>query len=209
MEKEELFKEVRRHLLEDEKPSIYLNSLLKHPLFQEEPFLLLSRLKQTPQSKKYHPEGDAWNHTMLVVDEAAKRKKYSKNPEVFLFGALLHDIGKPSTTKMRHGRWTSYNHDREGVALARQFLSYFSVEEALIQKVCALVAFHMHILYVTKDLPFAETERMKKEADIDEIALLGYCDRMGRTNADREEEKENIRAFYRALHKEPILQCFS
>lgn len=201
MKKQELFVELRRHLLEDKVPSEYLNSLLSHPLFQEEPFCLLYRLKQTPQSPKYHPEGDAWIHTMLVVDEAAKLKDQSKDPEAFLFGALLHDIGKPPTTKMRHGRWTSYDHDREGVALAKRFLSYFSVDEALIQKVCALVAFHMHILYVTKNLPFAQTERMKREADIDEIALLGFCDRMGRTNANRTEEEANIRAFYQALKR--------
>lgn len=59
---------------------------------------MLHRLKGTEQSLLHHPEGDVWNHTLLVVDEAANVKNKSTDAAVFMWAALLHDIGKPDTT---------------------------------------------------------------------------------------------------------------
>lgn len=56
----------------------------------------------------------------------------------------------------------------------------------------------MHILYVDKDLPFADIKSMREQTDIDEVALLGLCDRLGRQGSDRLSEEENIRQF---IHK--------
>ncbi len=43
-----------------------------------------------------------------------------------------------------------------------------------------LVKYHMHILYVTEKLPFGDASKMKQETDVNEVALLGLCDRIGR-----------------------------
>jgi putative nucleotidyltransferase with HDIG domain len=57
---------------------------------------------------------------LLVVDEAAKRKAYSTDQRVFMWAALLHDIGKPASTRLRKGRITAYNHDKNrGQAVER------------------------------------------------------------------------------------------
>jgi hypothetical protein len=53
----------------------------------------------------------------------------------------------------------------------------------------------MQILHVVKDMPFADIKSMKEETDIREVALLGFCDRMGRTNVDTIKEKNNIIMF--------------
>lgn len=201
MTKKELFAEIVRHLESDEKPSEYLATLLKEPVFREEPFRPLFLLSKTEQSPKYHPEGNAWIHALMVVDEAAKVKEKSTRPKDFMIASFLHDIGKPSTTALRKGRITSYGHDEEGELLARKLLEVFLTDKEEIAYITALVRYHMHILFVVKNLPFARTKQMKKEACLEDLALLGYCDRMGRTGANQKEEEENVRMFYEMATK--------
>lgn len=190
-----VFIEIHHHILEDEYPSNYLNDLSQRKIMQKTPFSMLLKLKETAQSPIHHPEGDVWNHTMLVVDEAAKRRKYSKNPKVFMWAALLHDIGKAETTKVRKNKITAYNHDRIGAVLGKEFLEYFTEDVKFIESVENLIKYHMHILYILKDLPFGKIKDLKKEVDINEIALIGLCDRLGRLNMDTKKEEENIRLF--------------
>lgn len=202
-EKQALFSEMDRHLREDEKPSLFFKSLEEKEL-TEFPFSMLERLKETEQSKVYHPEGSVWNHTMLVVDEAAKVKKKSGDARAFLWAALLHDIGKPDTTKLRGGRITAYDHDKVGAPLAKRFLKEFSEDERWIEAVCALVRWHMQILYVAKSPSFAEIEKMKRQTDIRDVALLGLCDRLGRLGADREKEEDAVAAFLQFADKKLV-----
>jgi putative nucleotidyltransferase with HDIG domain len=198
-----LFEEIQRHLMQDAAPSAYLNSIKKRAEFQAPPFDLLSCLQHTRQPPQHHPEGSVWNHTMLVVDEAAKRKGSSRDPRVFLWAALLHDIGKPPTTRMRGGRLTSYDHDRVGAQMAERFLRTFTDDEALIHPVSVLIRYHMHPLYVEKGLPFADIRGMREQTDVDEVALLGLCDRLGRLGSDPSAEKANLQRFLQKVSAQP------
>lgn len=195
MTPKELYSEINVHLMQDIKPSLYLNQISAEPLFQEYPFDMLCKLKSTEQSPEHHPEGNVWNHTMLVVDEAAQVKSKSRNPSVFLWAALLHDIGKPSTTKLRKGRITAYDHDKVGADLSKQFLQEFTQDSLFIRGVSELIRYHMQILFVVKNLPFADIEGMARNTEIHEVALLGICDRLGRGNPDRNREQNNIELF--------------
>ena len=195
MENKEMFAAVEAHLMNDEKPSAYLESVADQADFRQYPFSLLHDLKRAEQSPIHHPEGNVWNHTLLVVDEAAKLKDKSKDEKAFMWAALLHDIGKPATTALRKGKITAYNHDKAGARLAREFLSIFSDDVRFIDGVCSLILFHMQILYVVKGLPYADIKGMKSLGDIREIALLGLCDRLGRVGYDREAEERNIELF--------------
>ena len=190
-----LLYEINNHILLDEQPSIFLNSIVNTNIFKEYPFYMLYKLTETEQSPIYHPEGNAWNHTMLVVDEAAKLRNKSKDERVFMWAALLHDIGKAETTKNKKGKITAYNHETVGADLCVKFLQEFTTDDTFIQKVKGLVRWHMQILHVVKDMPFADIKSMKEETDIREVALLGFCDRMGRTNVDTIKEKNNIIMF--------------
>jgi len=194
-EKRKLFEDIHLHLLEDEYPSEYLSTILSVPLFGEYPFSMIKNLTKAEQSPIHHPEGNAWKHTLLVIDEAARRRKDSKDKQVFMWAALLHDIGKPDTTRIRKGKITSYDHDRVGAIMSKEFLLYFNCEEDFIEKVSALVRYHMHILYVVKDLSFGNIEDMKENTDINELALLSLCDRLGRLTPDKEREEKNIKLF--------------
>lgn len=191
----ELYQEVCFHLLEDEKPSVFLNGAFNSRKFLLYPFEMLHRLKTTPQSPKYHPEGNVWNHTMLVVDEAAKLRNKSKKSKVFMWAALLHDIGKPSTTKIRGDRITAYDHDKEGAKLAKEFILHITDDGGFADEISALVRFHMQVLFTAKKLPFADIESMIQKTDVHEVALLGLCDRLGRVNSNRELEEQNIKFF--------------
>lgn len=190
-----LFQEIQMHLLNDNVPSEYLNRISEKEFFREYPFSLLSRLKETPQSPKHHPEGSVWNHTMLVVDEAARNKYKSRDQAAFLWAALLHDIGKADTTRNKKGKITAYNHEKVGSVLAEKFLKEFIEDEELINRIVTLIKWHMQILFVTKSMQFADIRTMLKETDLEEISLLGFCDRMGRSNSDREAETETLKVF--------------
>ena len=193
----QLFDAIELHLMEDACPSQFLNMISDETLFRMYPFDMLVKLKTVEQSPIHHPEGNVWNHTMLVVDEAAKVKNESKDSIAFMWAALLHDIGKYPTTKIRKGKITSYDHDRVGANLAKKFLTEFTDDDKFIDKVVALVRWHMQILFVVNDLPFANIREMKKQADVNEIALLGKCDRFGRLNVNRKKENETIQLFIR------------
>lgn len=195
MSTQEIFEDLEQHLLQDERPSLYLCEQLEKPYFKKEPLDMLYVLSKTNQSPIHHPEGSVWNHTLLVVDEAAKIKYKSSDQRALMWAALLHDIGKPSTTRVRKGKITSYDHDKVGAELAKEFLGFFTKDEALISSVYALIKYHMQILFVVKNLPFKDIKGILRDTNIEELALLGYCDRMGRTNSDATKEKENISLF--------------
>lgn len=196
---EKLFKEFENHLLEDTTPSRYFNNLLAEDIFYEVyPFTLLGNLVKTEQEPKHHPEGNVWRHTMMVVDEAAARKSSSEDPRVLMWAALLHDLGKATTTRIRKGRITSYDHDKEGKKLSEEFLKNFTDDAVFIKKVSSLIRWHMQVLFVCKSMQFADMRSMLKEVSLNEIALLSYCDRMGRGSMDDAktyEEKRNIDLF--------------
>ena len=198
---EQQFQQIDFHLLHDECPSEYLEQISQEPWFSDYPFSLLLKLKETPQSKRYHPEGSVWNHTMMVVNEAAKRKKESKSERTLMWAALLHDIGKPGTTKIKKEKITSYDHDAEGEQLTEDFLSCFASDGLWIKSVAKLVRYHMHILYITEKLPFGNAGKMKQETDINEVALLGLCDRIGRGGSDPEYEKKVSGKFQEMMGK--------
>jgi tRNA nucleotidyltransferase (CCA-adding enzyme) len=193
------FFEFDQHLMEDTNPSYYFKDLMKTKMFPKGyPFIMLEKLVNVCQSPKHHPEGSVWNHTMMVLDQAAGNKVYSEEPRVFMWSALLHDLGKASTTRINKGRITSYDHDKVGEKLSERFLNEFTEDKAFIRKVAKLVRWHMQILYVLKDLPFANIEGMASDVSIYEVTLLALCDRLGRGNVTpekEEEEKRNVKCF--------------
>jgi len=196
MDLQALFRDLDYHLTHDYKPSVYLKEIKEQDAFRQYPFTMISDLTRVEQSPQHHPEGSVWNHILLVLDNAAALKDQSEDSRVFMWAALLHDIGKTPTTKLRKGRITSYDHDKVGESMAREFLRFFNCPEDFILRVSRLVRWHMQILFVVKGLPFADIQRMKSQVSISEVALLGLCDRLGRGGeVDVEGERENIRRF--------------
>ena len=90
---------------------------------------------------------------------------------------------------------TAYDHDKIGAELAKEFLEYFTDDNNYISGVSELIRYHMQILYVVNELPFADVKGMAERTDIEEVALLGLCDRLGRAGCDRRREARNIEHF--------------
>lgn len=193
-ETQKIFKDIENHILKDDKPSNYINSLYEEGKLQKYPFNMLTDLKNIEQSPKYHPEGSVWNHIMVVLDNGASKREKSENKRIFMWACLLHDIGKGTTTKVRKGRITSYNHDKEGEKLSVKFLKCFTEDDEFIKGVSKLVRWHMQPLFVNKNLPFKDIETMAKEVSIKEIALISLCDRLGRGGMSKEKREEEIKA---------------
>ncbi|OLN30775.1 HD domain-containing protein [Desulfosporosinus metallidurans] len=199
------FIEFDSHLLNDKKPSNYFNELSKTGIFEVKyPYTLLGDLMKVPQAPKHHPEGSVWKHTMLVLDNAGERKHLSQNPKVLMWSALLHDLGKAPATRITKGKITSYDHDKLGERLSVEFLKEFNNDDEFINRVSKMVRWHMQILFVTKGLPFADIRRMVSEVSVEEVALLGLCDRLGRGNITLDKkliEEKGIITFLEKCHK--------
>ena len=188
----EIFLEIEKHLLNDDKPSLFLTRLSEKKVFDKYPFSIIGDLREVQQNPKYHPEGNVFIHTMMVVDEGVKNKEKSSDKRAFMWSLLLHDVGKKPTTKMRKGRLTSYDHDKVGENMARKFLEYFNEDNEFIDRVTGLVRWHMQSLFVTKDSRFQSIDEMLKDVDKNDIVLVAMSDRLGRGGLDKNKTKETI-----------------
>lgn len=199
----DIFLDIENHLLNDKKPSLYLEKLLEEGVLDKYPFSVIGDLKTVEQNPKYHPEGNVFNHTMMVVDEGAQSREKSHNKRAFMWTLLLHDIGKKPTTKMRKGKLTSYNHDAVGKDMARKFLEYFNEDERFIEEVTGLVKWHMQSLFVAKNSRFKNVGEMLNDVDKNEIVLVAMADRLGRgrqSKLEREETMNDIRKFKKVIN---------
>lgn len=198
MNNKEIFEKINEILLKDLKPSKNLKNLIIDGYLDKEPFNKIKKLNYIEQNPKYHPEGSVLNHVFLVVDLASEYKKYSNDEKVFMWAALLHDIGKLTTTKVRKNKITSYNHDIEGKDIAMKFLNELTDDKHFKQKVSELVRWHMQPLFYDKNLQFFQPQNMINDVEYKEVALLSLCDRLGRGNLDEDRikyEKERIEKF--------------
>lgn len=104
-------------------------------------------LKITPQNPEWHPEGDVWIHTKMVVDEAAqiiRREKCSDETAfTMMLAALCHDFGKPLVTRVIDGKIRSIDHEEAGEAPARSFLSALSIAHNDAEKIIGIVKDHL------------------------------------------------------------------
>lgn len=187
MNDKEIFLNIEQHLLNDDKPSNYIKEALREHLLDKYPFSMIKDLQDVGQNPKYHPEGNVFIHTMMVIDEGAKKRSESKNKRAFMWALLLHDLGKKPTTRLRKGRLTSYDHDIVGADMTEKFLEYFDEEAEFVKEVRGLVRWHMQSLFVTKDMKFQNIDDMLKDVDINEIFLVSLSDRLGRGNLDYQE----------------------
>ncbi len=203
MEEKKIFLEIEKHLLNDEKPCLFLNEALHKGSFDEYPLSMIKDLREVPQNPKYHPEGNVFIHTMMVVDEGAKRREISNDKRIFMWTLLLHDIGKKPTTKMRKGRLISYDHDKVGAEMAEEFLNYFNENKDVVDYVRKLIRWHMQSLFVVKNTRFQDIEGILRDISVDDIALVSLCDRLGRGGLDDsliEQTKNDIEFFKKVLN---------
>ena len=135
--------EFNKLLLRGVRPSIGLAFLRRSGLLAH--FPELAALVDVPQDPRWHPEGDVWTHTLMVVDEAAMLRTGDRDEDpALMFGTLCHDFGKPLVTETRaDGSIRSPGHSEAGVTPTRAFLNNLRASHALVKQVCALVRHHL------------------------------------------------------------------
>ena len=109
LSKERVFVELKKALQTD-KPSIFFEVLKKSNVLDVH-FKEIYDLIGAVQPKEYHPEGDAYNHTMLVINLATTLTE----DIAIRFACLVHDLGKGITPKTMYPH--HYGHDEKGVSL--------------------------------------------------------------------------------------------
>lgn len=178
-------KELEKVLLTYEKPSIYFKELKERNTLEVD-FPEVSDLVGVIQSPIHHPEGDVFNHTMMVIDEAAKLKDKAKNPLGFMYSALCHDFGKVLTTTTKEdGKIISYNHERAGLKLVRKFLNRITKKEEndLRNYVLNMTEFHMQPNQLANQNSKLKSTRklFAKSICPHDLVLLAKADALGRT----------------------------
>jgi tRNA nucleotidyltransferase (CCA-adding enzyme) len=146
-------------------------------------------LYDCPQDPEWHPEGDVWIHTLMVIDEARQRNADLDRPRLaaVMLGAVCHDLGKPLTTAVIDGRWRSPGHEAAGVPAATQVLDRFNVNSIdgydVRRQVLGLVAEHLRpsAFHKTKDtVKDGAFRRLAARVDLELLVRFGRADCHGR-----------------------------
>jgi poly(A) polymerase len=107
----------------------------------------VARMKGVEQPPQYHPEGDVWTHTLLLLNQLE-----AGCPLTLAWGALLHDVGKPPTFRRAPERIRFDGHVEVGVAMGAEICRRFRFSNDETRQILALIENHMR---------FADATRMK------------------------------------------------
>jgi tRNA nucleotidyltransferase (CCA-adding enzyme) len=188
---ERIWGELEKLLLRAQRPSIGLDWLSKLRAI-EQVFPEIQTLIGVPQDPEWHPEGDVFVHTLLVVDRARELiddLPYARQVTVML-AALAHDFGKPPTTEFLEGRWRSRGHEDAGVEPASRFLNRINIHTIdgydVRRQVVALVREHLKPgeFYKKRDeVGEGAFRRLARRCEPDLLYRVAKSDSLGR-NAD-------------------------
>ena len=108
----------------------------------------ISTLKGIEQPPQFHPEGDVFVHTLLLLDKLPR-----PCPPTLAWGALLHDVGKPATFRIAPDRIRFDGHVEVGVKMAEEICRRLRFSNDDAGQILALVGNHMR---------FAQAQQMKE-----------------------------------------------
>ena len=138
--------EIVRMLCESPRPSVGLGLLLETGLLAQVLPEVVA-LRGTEQPPQFHPEGDVWTHTCLMLDDLPA----PRDPDLTL-AVLLHDIGKPVTSCIAPDDETGVprirfpSHASVGARMTEAILTRLKLPSERVATVTALVGEHMHFV---------------------------------------------------------------
>jgi predicted kinase len=157
-------------------------------------------MRRCAQDAVWHPEGDVWTHTEMVFEEVRKLDGYDtlshKEQVALLFTALLHDSGKPKTTRPdpETGRLRSPKHSLAGAHLAREVLREAGCPLAEREEIVALVRYHGRPPYLLESArPEHEVIRLSTILTNRQLHRFAVADTRGR---DRNEDSRPEEALH-------------
>jgi poly(A) polymerase len=108
----------------------------------------IKRMQGVQQPPQFHPEGDVWIHTLMLLEGLP-----ANCPKTLALGVLLHDVGKPPTFRIAPDRIRFDSHAEVGTRMAEEICRRFRLSNDETEQVCSLVANHMR---------FGDVKKMKK-----------------------------------------------
>ena len=185
---ERVWGEMEKLLLAAERPSVgfalSLNLGVIDRLLPE-----LKRLVGCEQEPEWHPEGDVWTHTLMVINKARELNADLDRPRLItlMLGAVCHDLGKPATTAVIDGRIRSFNHEEAGVTPTLGLLDRLNIHTIdgcdVRTQVVGLVAHHLKpgMLYNAAQVGDGAFRRLARKVDLELLARVARADCLGRT----------------------------
>lgn len=178
---ERIMGELEKALLKAQRPSLFFETLRAcdqlNAFFPE-----IAQLIGVEQNPQFHPEGDVWTHTMLVLDQAAALRKHAKYPLYFMLSALMHDLGKITSSQVQEdGRITSYMHPEAGVPLSEAQLKRLTNDSKLTAYVLNMVLMHMRpcTLAAGNSRPKKSRAMFDESVCPEDLILLAMADAFG------------------------------
>ena len=181
--------EMEKLLLQARRPSLGFELALDLGVIAQL-FPELEALVGCEQEPEWHPEGDVWVHTLMVVDEARACIDDLDRPQrlTLMLAALCHDLGKPATTEFVDGRIRSRGHEEAGVPPTRALLDRLDVHTLagydVRHQVLGLVAHHLKPgMWHRGADPVGDGafRRLARKVDLELLARLSAADCLGRT----------------------------
>ena len=156
----------------------------------------ISAMKGVAQPPKFHPEGDVWTHTLLMLEMLPK-----DCPETLAVGVLLHDVGKPPTYRAAPDRIRFDNHVTVGMRMAEEICRRLRLSHEQSTQVMALVEHHMRFT----DVPQMRESTLKRFLRLDKFEEHMELHRLDCLSSHRNlETYEYMRARMQALPQEEI-----
>ena len=129
------------------------------------------------QSPDYHPEGDVWEHTLLLLAQLAPGVS-----ETIALGALLHDVAKPVCARRDGERITFYGHPAVGAEMAEAICQRLRRSRDTWERVEYLVRNHLRLVQAPS-MRLSTLKRMLREDGFDELLAVARMDALA-SNGD-------------------------
>lgn len=155
-------------------------------------------LKDCPQDKIWHSEGNVYIHTRMVAEALNEMEEYhslsAAERKILMYAAVFHDISKPECTFEDNGRIVAPRHARAGEKVTRQLL--WDADFEFRESVCGLVRLHGVPLWaLDNDKPGATVISSSLRIKNQWLYLLAKADVLGRICPDQEELLEKTEYF--------------
>lgn len=123
----------------------------------------VAAMKGVPQPPQFHPEGDVFNHTMIMLD--IMKPRYARRAD-FVMAVLLHDVGKPPTYE-EADRIRFNNHPSVGADMAESIMKRLRFSSDAVKSVSRLIRSHLRFI----DAPRMRPATLKRFLRMDDFDL--------------------------------------
>ena len=113
----------------------------------------IARMKGVEQPPQFHPEGDVWTHTLMLLEQLPAGCSMT-----LAWGALLHDVGKPASFRRATDRIRFDGHVEIGAAMGAEICRHFRFSNEETRQVVALIENHMRFM----DAPRMKASTLKR-----------------------------------------------